>query len=62
MNEISKNKVHYPIKEHLRQYLDEYSREIAFPIKYEDLNHYENSISLYNDLGKDTLWETVFYS
>jgi hypothetical protein len=62
MNEISKKKIHYPIKEHLRQYLEEYSREISLPIKYEDLNHYENSISLYDDAGRDTMWETVFYS
>ena len=62
MNDISKKKVHYPIKEPLRQYLEEYSREISLPIAYEDLNHYENSISLYNDAGEDTLWETVFYS
>jgi hypothetical protein len=62
MNEISKKKIHYPIKEHLRQYLEEYSREISLPIKYEDLNHYENAISLYDDAGRDTMWETVFYS
>ena len=62
MNDISKKKIHYPIKEHLRQYLEEYSREISLPIKYEDLNHYENAISLYDDAGKDTMWETVFYS
>jgi len=62
MNEISKKKIHYPIKEHLREYLEEYSRENPLPIKYEDLNHYENSISLYDDAGRDTMWETVFYS
>ncbi|MFB1021773.1 MAG: hypothetical protein QMC40_03315 [Vicingaceae bacterium] len=62
MNEISKKKIHYPIKEHLRKYLEEYSRENPLPIKYEDLNHYENSISLYDDAGRDTMWETVFYS
>lgn len=62
MNEISKKKILYPIKEHLRKYLRNYSREIKLPISYADLDHYENSIPLYNNEGKDTLWETVFYS
>jgi hypothetical protein len=26
------------------------------------MNHYENSVSLYDKAGRDTLWETVFYN
>lgn len=62
MNEISKKKVHYKIQPPLREYLEEYSREIELPISYQDLDHYENSVSLYDDAGRDTLWETVYYS
>jgi hypothetical protein len=62
MNEISKKKVHYPIVPSLRKYLKQYSRELKLPIAYQDLNHYESSIPLYDKAGKDTLWETVFYA
>jgi len=62
MNDISKKKIHYPIKDHLRKYLRNYSRELKIPISYSDLDHYENSIPVYDKEGKDTLWETVFYN
>jgi len=59
---ISKKKIPYKISEHLRKYLKEHEREKEIPIKYEDLTRYTNSIALYDNLGDDTLWETVFYS
>lgn len=31
------------------------------PIKYSDLTRYDSSIPLYDRLGEDTLWQTVFY-
>ena len=31
------------------------------PIKYSDLTRYDNSIPLYDGIGEDTLWQTVFY-
>jgi hypothetical protein len=62
MNTISKKKKHYKIKKALRKYLEEYSREIELPIAYSDLDHYQNTMPLYSKTGKDTLWETVFYS
>tara|TARA_B100000965_G_C19534286_1_gene732598 strand:- start:39 stop:1088 length:1050 start_codon:yes stop_codon:yes gene_type:complete len=61
MNTISKKKENFPIQGPLRKYLKKYSRQHKLPIGYDDLNHYENSISLYDKAGKDTLWETVFY-
>ena len=62
MNDISKKKIHYPIQETLRKYLRRYTRELDLPIGYKDLDHYENSVPLYDKAGKDTLWETVYYS
>jgi len=35
---------------------------MRLPIGYNDLNHYENALPLYDKSGKDTLWETVYYS
>lgn len=62
MNDISQKKIHFPIQSELRKYLNEYSRELELPIGYADLDHYENSVPLYDKAGKDTLWETVYYS
>lgn len=62
MNNISKKKIHYPIQAELRKYLKRYSRELNLPISYSDLDHYENAVPLYDKAGKDTLWETVYYS
>tara|TARA_R110000868_G_scaffold359350_1_gene621186 strand:- start:164 stop:1210 length:1047 start_codon:yes stop_codon:yes gene_type:complete len=62
MNTISKKKIHYPIKPPLRKYLKNYSREMRLPIGYSDLDHYENGLPLFDKDGKDTLWETVYYS
>ena len=62
MNTISKKKIHYEVQPVLRKYLKKYSRETKLPLKYSDLDHYENSVSLYDNAGRDTLWETVYYS
>lgn len=62
MNDISKKKLYFKINKDLRKYLKRYSRELDLPIGYKDLNHYENSVPLYDKAGKDTFWETVFYS
>lgn len=62
MNDISQKKIHFTIKENLRKYLNRYSREIELPISYSDLNHHENAVPLYDKAGRDTLWETVYYS
>ena len=57
---ISKKKLIYPINEQLRDYLRQQERESP-AICYDDLTRYSNSIPLYDNTGKDTLWETVLY-
>jgi hypothetical protein len=59
---ISKKKIIYPISKKLRSYLNEFGREVSFPIHYKDLLRYSNSIPLYDSKGNDTFWETVFYN
>lgn len=58
---ITKKKIIYPINEPLREYLKHQERETK-AISYSDLNRYSSSIPLYDNAGKDTLWETVLYS
>ncbi|MFD1816745.1 hypothetical protein SAMN04515674_110188 [Pseudarcicella hirudinis] len=59
---ITKKKIPFRINNQLRKYLMKYNREFPLPIQYEDLKRFENTISLYDKKGNDTLWETVFYS
>jgi len=58
---ISKKKISFPISPSLRTYLQEHAREMKSPISYKDLTRYDSSIPLYDRLGEDTLWQTVFY-
>lgn len=58
---ISKKKIPFKISAALREYLKKYKRAVKVPIEYSDLLRYDNSIPLYDNKGKDTLWETVFY-
>lgn len=58
---ISKKKEAFPIGKWLRGYIKKYDREIDLPIYYADLTRYDNSIPLYDKVGNDTLWETVFF-
>jgi hypothetical protein len=57
---ISKKKIIYPVNDQLRGYLRQQERE-SDAIDYDDLMRYSNSIPLYDNKGKDTLWETVLY-
>jgi len=59
---ISKKKIPYPVSHNLRSYLRKFGRQSRLPILYEDLIRYNSAIPLYDHSGKDTLWETVFYS
>ena len=59
--EIQKKKPHYTVSEQLRAYLNYYSRETKLMVAYNDLIRYNSAIPLYNDKGKDTLWESVLY-
>lgn len=59
---ISKKKTPFKISPNLRKYLKLYERTVDMPIHYEDLLRYVSTIPLYDNKGRDTLWETVFYS
>ncbi|TAE36484.1 MAG: hypothetical protein EAZ70_11280 [Runella slithyformis] len=59
---ISKKKIPFRINGHLREYLEQYNREVALPIQYASLLRFDNAIPLYDKKGSDTFWETVFYS
>lgn len=58
---ISKKKIVYPISDQLHAYMKRYGRELVLPLKYEELQRYDNSVPLYDRNHVDTLWETVFY-
>ena len=62
MNSISKKKKLFNINKGLFEYLAQYNRLTELPVQYEDLLRYDNSITLYDKDGKDTLWESVIYS
>ena len=61
LNLISKKKISYKIGKSLRSYLNNYGRESP-AVNYDDLRRYTNTIALIDSHGKDTLWETVFYT
>jgi hypothetical protein len=52
----------YKVSNALRGYLVATGREIDAPITYQDLLHTTNTITLFDNQGNDTLWETVMYS
>ena len=51
----------YPVSKELRGYLMLTHREIEVPISYNDLLHYNSSVTLFDKKGADTLWETLIY-
>ncbi len=61
MAEIRFKKPFYPISKALRGYLLLTNRETDVPISYNDLLHYNTSITLFDKNGVDTLWETIIY-
>lgn len=58
---ISRKKLFFPISREFSRYLKKYAREIPLPVSYQSLRHFESSIPLLDQHGKDTYWETVFY-
>jgi hypothetical protein len=58
---ISRKKKSFPVSRNFARYLARHGRTISLPVSYEMLRDYQDSISLYDKDGKDTLWETVFY-
>jgi len=61
-NKPSKKKVPFPVFEPLHEYLVKHGRLADLHIQYEDMTHYITNTPLYNIKGKDTFWETVFFS
>jgi hypothetical protein len=60
-NLISRKKPIYPVSAGLFDYLSRYRRVRTRGIDYNDLSRYTNSITLFDEHGRDTLWSTVFY-
>jgi hypothetical protein len=59
--DISKKKPAFLINDPLRNYLKRYNRTEDLPITYEDMLRWTDSTPIYDDTGKDTLWESVIY-
>lgn len=57
----SKKKTAIPICAKLNRYLIKHNRYKHLPMQYEDLLRFNVSMSLYDQEGNDTLWETVYY-
>jgi hypothetical protein len=62
LNHISKKKPFFPIIAPLRKYLKQEGREKKLGLEYTDLLQHSMAVPLLDKTGKDTLWETVFYS
>lgn len=58
---ISRKKIHYPVAESLKRYLQGYNRSVKLPVSYSDLTRYKNAFPLIDKTGRDTLWESVLY-
>ena len=61
-NVPSKKKVPFTVKKEFSEYLGKYNRSSTLPIQYEDLLRFTNSLSIYDQEGNDTHWESVFYN
>lgn len=59
---VSKKKIPFAISKTFRRYLRRYDREMAMPVSYEMLRHFNYGIPVLDSNGKDTLWESVFYN
>ncbi|MEZ4957624.1 MAG: hypothetical protein R2825_28960 [Saprospiraceae bacterium] len=57
----SKKKVPFPINKEFETYLVKHNRATDLPIQYDDLLRFHTSITLFNQAGEDTHWETVFF-
>ena len=57
----SKKKVPFPVNNEFEKYLSKYNRGAKLPIHYDDLLKFHTSISIYNQKGEDTHWETVYF-
>lgn len=57
----SRKKIPFPVSLGFKEYLAKYNRATHLPIQYEDLLRFHTSITLYDQKGKDTHWETVYF-
>ena len=62
MADIRFKKPLFAVSVALRSYLQSTHREIDVPIGYNDLLHYNSSITFFDKRGTDTLWETLIYA
>ena len=60
-NIAQKRKQFFPINDSFREYLSGHGRYIELPVIYEDLLAYEDSFPLINEIGEDTLWQTLLF-
>lgn len=58
----SRKKQRYSVGSDLGNYLGKYGRSCKLPLHYHDLTRYEASVPLIDHHGRDTLWETVYFS
>ena len=61
VNLISQKKPAYPIGDFLTEYLGRYDRTASGGVSYDDLARHVGQTPLYDELGTDTLWSTVYY-
>lgn len=61
LNLISKKKPVYPISDYFLEYLQGYNRVVGEGADFNSLQRHENAVALYDELGNDTLWNTVFF-
>jgi len=59
---ISKKKPAFKISDALSGYLTRQGRNINTPLFYSDLLRFQGSITIYDEVGNDTLWVSTFYS
>jgi hypothetical protein len=59
--EISKKKPFFAIREPLTSYLDQYSRHLELPVKYDELAQYRESFPLFDKHDNNTLWDCLIY-
>ena len=60
--QITKKKPAYDVSRSLGQYLREFGRTMKTTIHYQELMAFHEQIPIYNQSGRDTMWETVMYT
>ena len=60
-NLISRKKPVYPLSDFFAEYLARYRRLATEGADYETLLRFDNAVTLYDEHGNDTLWNTVLY-